>query len=133
MLRQSYIPHPLPLCCNNPVYKCSSASIVITSTLRATPCNLVVYAYDFILMRASPCDTITLFIQSFSLVEIKWPPGGASGSVLLLAHFPAYGLRNDVTFFMVHTADLCLICAILSAVLETDCNLIVLCYYRRSH
>ena len=27
-------PHPLPLCCNYPVLKCPSASIVVTSTLR---------------------------------------------------------------------------------------------------
>ena len=27
-------PHPLPLCCNYPVQKCPSASIVVTSTLR---------------------------------------------------------------------------------------------------
>ena len=27
-------PHPLPLCCNYPVYKCPSASIAVTSTLR---------------------------------------------------------------------------------------------------
>ena len=27
-------PHPLPLCCNYPVEKCHSASIVATSTLR---------------------------------------------------------------------------------------------------
>ena len=29
-----YLPHPLALCCNYPVSKCPSASIVATSTLR---------------------------------------------------------------------------------------------------
>ena len=29
-----YLPHPLALCCNYPVSKCPSASIVVTSTLR---------------------------------------------------------------------------------------------------
>ena len=57
------------------------------------------------------------FHTCFSLGEIKWPPGGASASVLLLA---ANELKNDIAFFMVHIADLCLIFAFLSEVLETD-------------
>ena len=31
---QPYIPNTLPLCCNYPVQKCHSASVVLTSTLR---------------------------------------------------------------------------------------------------
>ena len=32
--RRPYFPHPLALCCNYPVSKCPSASVVVTSTLR---------------------------------------------------------------------------------------------------
>ena len=32
-------PHPLPLCCNYPVLKCLSASVVVTSTLIGNYCH----------------------------------------------------------------------------------------------
>ena len=32
--RRPYFPHPLALCCDYPVSKCLSASIVVTSTVR---------------------------------------------------------------------------------------------------
>ena len=39
-------PHPLALCCNYPVSKCPSASIVATSTLRVNWCNIANTADD---------------------------------------------------------------------------------------
>ena len=36
--RRPYFPHPLALCCNYPVSKCPSASIVVTSTVTVNEC-----------------------------------------------------------------------------------------------
>ena len=42
LLRRPYFPHPLALCCDYPVSKCPSASIVVTGTVRV---NLFAFAY----------------------------------------------------------------------------------------
>ena len=59
------LPHPLALCCDYPVSKCLSASIVVTSTVRVKPS----FMYHCIMKTICIASTATHLVKCYNYMD----------------------------------------------------------------